>query len=476
MALPLLFGLIVVFLCNPVGVLVQGGGGRDKPYHVVPVSSMEPKPNCTPSTRDKGSSLRSEKLKVINIHGPCSPTSHGKTSTYPGKTFIHDKTRVEFINGRGPQFDPLHPEKEESRGGGANLPASDRSTGENNYAVTVGFGTPKRDYTLIFDTGSDTTWIQCKPCPSCYNQTQPIFDPSLSSTYQNGSCKSSYFDQNTYYQPYGDGSYSSGFLGCDTLSLEPTDVIRNFEFGCGQDNSPGFGKAAGMLGLGQGDRSLISQTASVFGKSFSYCLPTSPSSTGYLLFGNHVNSSHYRYPYLKYTALLPNPSGFPSYYFVQLNGITVGTTRLNVSSALFSLPGTIIDSGTVITRLPKVVYKALRSAFQKSMSMYPSAPPVEILDTCYDFSHYEEVRYPSIVFHFGKNVNVNLDPTGIVWRASISQVCLAFAAKGQAGDVNIIGNTQQQGLHVFYDLKGKRIGFGPNGCHGPDRKFPRIRD
>jgi hypothetical protein len=73
------------------------------------------------------------------------------------------------------------------------IPAKDGSTvGSGNYIVTVGLGTPKKDLSLIFDTGSDITWTQCQPCArSCYKQKEQIFDPSQSTSYTNISCSSS---------------------------------------------------------------------------------------------------------------------------------------------------------------------------------------------------------------------------------------------------------------------------------------------
>lgn len=54
---------------------------------------------------------------------------------------------------------------------------SDSHFGSGNYFVVVGLGTPKRDLSLIFDTGSDLTWTQCEPCAgSCYKQQDAIFD------------------------------------------------------------------------------------------------------------------------------------------------------------------------------------------------------------------------------------------------------------------------------------------------------------
>jgi hypothetical protein len=59
------------------------------------------------------------------------------------------------------------------------------------YAVTVGLGTPKKDFSLLFDTGSDLTWTQCEPCSGgCFPQNDEKFDPTKSTSYKNLSCSS----------------------------------------------------------------------------------------------------------------------------------------------------------------------------------------------------------------------------------------------------------------------------------------------
>lgn len=74
----------------------------------------------------------------------------------------------------------------------ASLPAKSGSLiGSGNYYVVLGLGTPKKDLSLIFDTGSDLTWTQCQPCArSCYKQIDEIFDPSKSTSYYNITCTS----------------------------------------------------------------------------------------------------------------------------------------------------------------------------------------------------------------------------------------------------------------------------------------------
>ncbi|PKI55924.1 hypothetical protein CRG98_023656 [Punica granatum] len=128
---------------------------------------------------------------------------------------------------------------------------------------------------------------------------------------------------------------------------------------------------------------------------------------------------------------------------------------------------TIIDSGTTITRLPQSVYAVLCSAFQNYMWGYPEAPELPpLLDTCYDLEDYEDVKLPRIVLNF-EQANVTLDPSGIIWRESNSQVCLAFSGNtDQKDDLIIIGSTQQSKLDILYDVKSKRVGFGRGSCGG----------
>jgi hypothetical protein len=61
-----------------------------------------------------------------------------------------------------------------------------------SYALILYLGTPPQKFVVIFDMGSDLVWVQCKLCTSppnmCYNETDPFFDPSASSTYATVPC------------------------------------------------------------------------------------------------------------------------------------------------------------------------------------------------------------------------------------------------------------------------------------------------
>jgi len=165
-----------------------------------------------------------------------------------------------------------------------------------NYVATVGLG--DGEATVIVDTASELTWVQCAPCESCHDQQGPLFDPSSSPSYTAVPCNSSSCDALqlamggmsgaaacggadggqdqqqpaaacSYTLSYRDGSYSRGVLAHDRLSLAG-EVIDGFVFGCGTSNQgPPFGGTSGLMGLGWSQLSLVSQTMDQFGGVFS---------------------------------------------------------------------------------------------------------------------------------------------------------------------------------------------------------------
>ncbi|GKV40859.1 hypothetical protein SLEP1_g48458 [Rubroshorea leprosula] len=142
----------------------------------------------------------------------------------------------------------------------------------------------------------------------------------------------------------------------------------------------------------------------------------------------------------------------------------VGGKRLSISASVFTTAGTIIDSGTVITRLPATAYSALRTAFRQGMSKYPMGKPLSILDTCYDLSSYNSFSIPKISISFSGGVEVEIALAGILYVNSPSQVCLAFAGNNNDSNVGILGNVQQKTLQVVYDSANARVGFATGGC------------
>jgi hypothetical protein len=344
------------------------------------------------------------------------------------------------------------------------------SIGTLQYVATVSLGTPGVAQTVELDTGSDVSWVQCAPCsaPACYSQKDPLFDPSKSSTYSavpcsveaclelgifGEGCSSS---QCRYVVSYGDGSNTTGVYGSDTLTLGTLSgdaVVDPFLFGCGYAQAGLFRGIDGLLALGRQSMSLRSQTSTAYGGVFSYCLPPRETSTGYLTLGAPGTASGFA------TTGLLTAWNAPTFYLVMLTGISVGGRPLvGVPTSVFA-GGTVVDTGTVVTRLPPTAYAALRSTFRAAMAPYgyPSAPAIGILDTCYDFSRYGVVTLPTVALTFSGGATMSLEAPGI-----LSSGCLAFAPNGGDGDAAILGNVQQRSFAVRFD--GTSVGFMPGAC------------
>jgi hypothetical protein len=229
--------------------------------------------------------------------------------------------------------------------------------------------------------------------------------------------------------------------------------VPNFYYGCGQDNEGLFGRSAGLMGLARNKLSMLYQLAPKIGYSFSYCLPTSSSSAGYLSIGSY-NPGQYSYTPMVSSSL------DDSLYFIKLTGITVAGKSLSVSPSAYSSLPTIIDSGTVITRLPTSVYSALSKAVAGAMKGTRRASAFSILDTCFQ-GQASRLRAPAVNMVFAGGATLKLAARNLLVDVDDSTACLAFAPAKSAA---IIGNTQQQTSSVVYDVKSNRIGFAAGGC------------
>uniref|UniRef100_A0ACD5UHQ7 Uncharacterized protein n=1 Tax=Avena sativa TaxID=4498 RepID=A0ACD5UHQ7_AVESA len=470
--------------------LARAAGSSADDHVLLNVGSLLPGPRCATPQEHEPSGATSARMRIVHQHGPCSPLAdaHGKPPSH-AEILAADQNRVESIQRRvsattsklKKRAAPVQPAPKKNRPGihpghsasssSPSLPAtSGRELGTGNYVVTVGLGTPASKYTVVFDTGSDTTWVQCRPCVArCYKQKEPLFDPAKSSTYANVSCADSACDEldesgctsgNCLYAvQYGDGSYTVGFFAQDTLTVNH-DAIKGFRFGCGEKNRGLFGKTAGLLGLGRGKTSLTVQAQYRYGGAFAYCLPASPSgTTGYLDFGPGASPANARV-----TPMLTDNG--PTFYYVGLTGIRVGGQQVPVPESVFSKTGTLVDSGTVITRLPATAYAALSTAFTAGMAAqgFKKAPAYSILDTCYDFTGVSEATLPAVSLLFKGGACLDVDPSGILYAITEAQVCLAFASNGDDDSIGILGNTQQKTYGVVYDLGKKTVGFAPDAC------------
>ncbi|KAJ6758713.1 ASPARTYL PROTEASES [Salix koriyanagi] len=276
---------------------------------------------------------RASSLKVVSKYGPCSATGDPKTFPSAAEIVLQDELRVKSIRARLSMNSSTTSVLGEKK---TTIPSTRYGGG---YTVAVGLGTPKKDFSLLFDTGSDLTWTQCEPClGGCFPQKDEKFDPTKSTSYKNLSCLSepckSIAKESAqgcssgtclYGVEYGSG-YTIGFLATETLTITPSDVFENFVIGCGEQNDGKFSGEAGLLGLGRSSIALPSQTSLKYKNLFSYCLPASSSSAGHLSFGGEVSNA------AKFT---PITTKFKELYGLDVAGISVEGRKLAIDASLF---------------------------------------------------------------------------------------------------------------------------------------------
>ena len=359
-------------------------------------------------------------------------------------------------------------------GGFSSSVTSGLAQGSGEYFTRLGVGTPPKYVYMVLDTGSDVVWIQCAPCRKCYSQTDPVFDPKKSGSFSSISCRSPLClrldspgcnsRQSCLYQvAYGDGSFTFGEFSTETLTFRGTRVPK-VALGCGHDNEGLFVGAAGLLGLGRGRLSFPTQTGLRFGRKFSYCLVdrSASSKPSSVVFGQSAVSRT-----AVFTPLITNPK-LDTFYYLELTGISVGGARVaGITASLFKLDaagngGGIIDSGTSVTRLTRRAYVSLRDAFRAGAADLKRAPDYSLFDTCFDLSGKTEVKVPTVVMHF-RGADVSLPASNYLIPVDTNGVfCFAFA--GTMSGLSIIGNIQQQGFRVVFDVAASRIGFAARGC------------
>ncbi|XP_047050569.1 aspartyl protease family protein At5g10770-like [Lolium rigidum] len=217
----------------------------------------------------------------------------------------------------------------------------------------------------------------------------------------------------------------------------------------------GLGTCLGCYPLDGDVQSLVSQTAATYGKAFSYCLPATSSTSGFLTLGTPNDTSDF------VTTPMLRVKDYLTFYNVLLQDIQVDGNLLGISPSVFAA-GSLMDSGTRITTLPLEAYSALSSAFKASMTQYTEAPPWSVFDTCFDFTGVEEdnLTIPPVALVFDGGAIVDLDRSGIM---DMSASCLAFyAATADYGSV--IGNLQQRTVEVLHDVGQSVFGFRKGAC------------
>ncbi|XP_020218599.1 aspartic proteinase CDR1 [Cajanus cajan] len=344
------------------------------------------------------------------------------------------------------------------------------------HLVRFHIGTPPVERLAIADTGSNLIWVQCSPCANCFPQDTPLFEPLKSSTFNALSCGSQpclYFPPHQrlcgnageciYGYGYLEKSITGGLLGTETINLgskveNQTVNFPNSVFGCGLYNNLSFptsDKVTGLVGLGPGPLSLVSQIGDKIGYKFSYCLlPFTSNSTSKLRFGSEATITGNG---VVSTPLIINPN-FPTFYFLNLESITIGQKVLQTGQTVGNV---IIDSGTMLTYIDQTFYPNFVASLQEALSVEATQDLPFPFNFC--FPYRKILAFPDIAFQF-TGARVSLNPKNLLFRVEYrNMLCLAVVPSNLSG-ISIFGSIAQIDFQVEYDLQGKKVSFAPADC------------
>ncbi|WOL05104.1 hypothetical protein Cni_G13827 [Canna indica] len=351
--------------------------------------------------------------------------------------------------------------------------------GAFEYLISFSIGTPPFPITAILDTGSDLIWTQCIPCFNCIPQLVPYFDPSNSSTFSLLPCSDPYcnavesrctLNLCQYWAMYGDFTVTQGFLAMETFAFgtgHSGTQITGLAFGCGMVNNGTLSNSTGIVGMARGPLSLPSQLRP---KRFSYCLtPFGSASSSHLFLGDMADLNSLG-GVVQSTPMVPNPSAYGSFYYLGLQGISLGHTILPVPGSAFELRndgsgGVIIDSGTFLTLLNPTAYDAIKKDIVSAVPL-PVANITEELrsigvDLCFELMETALPEMPEMVFHFEGGDMVFPRDKYMLLEPESGFFCLMIASEN---DTSILGNYQQQDMHILYDLEANVLSFAPAYC------------
>ncbi|WVZ85854.1 hypothetical protein U9M48_032716 [Paspalum notatum var. saurae] len=357
--------------------------------------------------------------------------------------------------------------------------------GGGEYLVKLGIGTPQHFLSAAIDTASDLVWVQCQPCASCYRQLDPVFNPKLSSTFAFVPCSSDTCGQLNdhrcreeddqaceYTYTYSGNAETKGALAIDKLAVG-NNVFHAVIFGCSESSVGGPpAQASGLVGLSRGPLSLVSQLGV---RRFMYCLPPPTSTTpGKLVLD--AGADAVRNISDRVTVTMSSSTRYPSYYYLNLDGLAVGdqTPRTMIRSAASpavaaggggsaNAYGMVVDVASTISFLEASLYDELAEDLEQEIRLPRATPSRRLgLDLCFILPEgvgIDRVYVPTVSLSFdGRWLELERD------RLFVEDGRMMCLMVGKTDGVSVLGNFQQQNMHVLYNLRRGKITFAKASC------------
>ncbi|RZC63861.1 hypothetical protein C5167_025609 [Papaver somniferum] len=375
------------------------------------------------------------------------------------------------------------------------------------YVAEVGLGNfpgsqpPFKNYYFMIDSGSDDMWLQCEGATQSFTQNMPLYPWNLSTTFRvetpipctiqrcpSGQCND--FGQCTYVAGYVGGPVSSGVVAKERFTLGSNTgpgarETMDLYVGCGlqQHNFGGFlgdnhiaGRPdliAGILGLGRGRRSFLSQMGSIGDGIFSYCFEPSNrdivATNTYLRFGADATMGT---PGRRVgeTPLVVPTQFRTTHYYLNLEDISVGDTPVRFPRGTFELRneaegGTMIDSGAPLSLMYRPYFNKVvdlvRAHFENLKVEYIGR--IGVADACFH-GEFDSYNYPPITLHFQNANYVISDHRANFIRINANYFCFAYFARESKRPAFKLGALQQINKRIVYDTMDERLSFRDEDC------------
>ncbi|KAF7817860.1 Aspartic peptidase [Senna tora] len=356
------------------------------------------------------------------------------------------------------------------------------------YIVHIRIGTAPYSAYLLFDTGSDDTWLQCEGCTNCFPLSGGNFNYRQSQTYKPLPCDhplcnpyicSDDSDTCRYQMLYIGGPASRGNLSFENFTFLDNDdgyiSFGDIVFGCGIENQNiRFGmdgelgadnSIAGIFGMGAGPRSLLFQLAPITLLRFSYCLVSWTTPEGPYSYIHYGDDAQISGDGDKIKTIQLVPQAIPRYY-LPCTGISLNADLLPIHPSLWAFKpdrtgGFAVDTGSGPTFLVRSAYSVVRDWIYRYFEEQGRYPIIGPYDLCYRREDHDEwYPNPSMTYHFEGDADLVVDPTAVFQIFDEEDMsCLAVMSMPDDTGPSLLGAFQQVNYRFVFDFRLLQLSF-----------------
>ncbi|KAF8661404.1 hypothetical protein HU200_057049 [Digitaria exilis] len=347
------------------------------------------------------------------------------------------------------------------------------------YVADLLVGTPPKNISGVLEITSELVWMQCSSCTDyCLPPPASSFDPTNSSTAQplpcnNNTCQAllpqtcSTTDTNTeqlcgYAEYYGgsNNDTTQGYFVFDTFTFDTT-AVDDMLFGCSDSSTGNYSGASGVIGLGRGELSLVSQLGI---SNFSYFLAPNGSTGSGGESGNRFQLGGVPVPAKGLSTPLYNSSAYPNLYYVGLTGVYVDDEEVaGIPAGTFDLQsngsgGVFLSTTMSVTYLLSDAYTLVREAFARKIS----AQPYSIDPLCYVNDSVTVIPELTLAFNGvdgGGDVKMKLSEANYFFEYNDGESEVQCLTVLPSVGASVLGSLLQTGTQMIYDLDREQLTF-----------------